>query len=384
MNDFDYDCYQKKVTARSAKNKVRPKKGCTLPSDYLTEAEKKKLNGEVEIMNQDSLKRPIKYRYFKMLSKEQQEGYLNWLFEVYDVTLKDIGKMMEVKGNTLTKYCNSRNLDILKRPGHITPKKKIDAWNEFCGIDISEIAEEGLDLEAFAPIDYETFKKLKKSVQESYLTRLVQKFAVTKADIAKMMGAVPVTFRLYISTHELDIQVSKPKKTKDKKAAWHKFCGIDTIKQENSEPVIDIVPEEIAKSPLTEVFFPDGVEAAVKKAIEECKLLEEAKSKKKEQLNAAVKNLVSDQAEEDVTGIKTERDPVMDILPEKSPREKTLVNYEYHMEFRNLRRWGELFEVLRSMPLPEDGVVHIEVSSRKPEEKANPIGFTSPPKTTEV
>ena len=346
MNDFDYDCYQKKVTARSAKNKVRPKKGCTLPSDYLTEAEKKKLNGEVEIMNQDSLKRPIKYRYFKMLSKEQQEGYLNWLFEVYDVTLKDIGKMMEVKGNTLTKYCNSRNLDILKRPGHIIPKKKIDAWNTFCGIDISEIAEEGLDLEVFAPIDYETFKKLKKSVQESYLTRLVQEFAVTKADIAKMMGAVPVTFRLYISTHELDIQVSKPKKTKDKKAAWLEFCGVQETeaKDEAAEPELDI---------------PEATEAKLIERTDDCR-------------------------EESPVEDAEKEDHVMDILPEKSPREKTLVNYEYHMEFRNLRRWGELFEVLRSMPLPEDGVVHIEVSSRKPEEKANPIGFASPPKTTEV
>lgn len=344
-------------------------------------------------MNPDSLKRPIKYGYFKMLNKEQQEGYLNWLFEVYDATLKDIGKMMEVKGDTLTKYCNSRNLDILARRGHghVMEKSKVKAWQAFCGMDISETPKvvektvSEVDVAAIGPVSYDSFKTMTREIQEKYLTYLITVYEATYADISRMMGVSPVTFRAMKNDNHLD--TPKPlhhQMPGSKKAAWHKFCGIDTIKPENSEPVIDIVPEEIAESPLTKVFFPDGVEAAVKKAIEECKLLEEAKSEKKEQLNAAVKNLVSDQAEEDVTGIKTERDPVMDILPEKSPREKTLVNYEYHMEFRNLRRWGELFEVLRSMPLPEDGVVHIEVSSRKPEEKANPIGFASPPKTTEA
>ena len=49
MNDFDFDVLQKKRIARGAyhrKNGSKSKR-CTLPSDYLTAAEKRKLNGEV-------------------------------------------------------------------------------------------------------------------------------------------------------------------------------------------------------------------------------------------------------------------------------------------------------------------------------------------------
>ena len=355
MNDFDYDCYQKKVTARSAKNKVRPKKGCTLPSDYLTEAEKKKLNGEVEIMNPDSLKRPIKYGYFKMLNKEQQEGYLNWLFEVYDVTFTDIGKMMEVKSNTLIKYCNCRNLDILKRPvkGHVMTGDKLRAWQAFCGIDISETAQveeetvSEVDITAIGPVSYEYFKAaMTREIQEKYLTYLITVYEATYADISRMMGVSPITFRSLKNDNHLDIP--KPlhhQMPGSKKAAWRKFCGVqETAKEEAAEPDLDI---------------PEATEAKLVERTDDCR--EESPAE------AAVKEV-----------------PVMDILPEKSPRKKTLVNYEYHMEFQNLRRWGELFEVLRNMPLPEDGVVHIEVSSKKPEERAAVIGFAAPPKTTEV
>jgi len=343
MNDFDYDCYQKKVTARSAKNKVRPKKGCTLPSDYLTEAEKKKLNGEVEIMNPDSLKRPIKYGYFKMLNKEQQEGYLNWLFEVYDVAFTDIGKMMEVKSDTLIKYCNCRNLDILKRPvkGHVMTGDKLRAWQAFCGIDISETAQveeetvSEVDITAIGPVSYEYFKAaMTREIQEKYLTYLITVYEATYADISRMMGVSPITFRALKNDNHLDIP--KPlhhQMPGSKKAAWRKFCGVqetEPAKEEATEPDLDILEEE-------------PIEFDIK----------------------------------DKTPVEpdTNKTPVMDILPEKSPREKTLVNYEYHMEFRNLSCWGELFGVLMSMPLPEDGVVHIEVSSKKPEKKANQIGF---------
>ena len=356
MNDFDYDCYQKKVTARSAKNRVRPKKGCTLPSDYLTEAEKRKLNGEVEIMNPDSLKRPIKYGYFEMLNKEQQEGYLNWLFEVYDAAFTDIGKMMDVKGDTLMKYCNSRNLDILRRPknGHVMAKSKVKAWQAFCGMDISEtvqVAEETVskvDVTAIGPVSYEYFKAaMTREIQEKYLTYLITVYEATYADISRMMGVSPVTFRALKNDNHLD--TPKPlhhQMPGSKKAAWQEFCGVQKTeaKDEAVKPELDIPAEEPIEFDIEQTY--------------DC--------------------------EENPVEAASKEDPVMDILPEKSPREKTLVNYEYHMEFRNLRRWGELFEVLRSMPLPEDGVIRIEVASRKPEKKANPIGFASPPKTTEV
>ena len=146
MNDFEYDCYQKKMIARSASKRVGQRKGCTLPSDYLTEAEKQALNGEVEIMNPELCK-PIGYSYFKMLSKEQQERYLNWLIVTYQATQKDIAEMMGVSKGSLSVHIRKRNLDIPSRHGHSMPEVVKPEWHKFCisrfSADISECYEEG-------------------------------------------------------------------------------------------------------------------------------------------------------------------------------------------------------------------------------------------------
>ena len=46
MHDFDYDAMQKKRIARGASHMKRGSKSkkCTLPSDYLTAAQKRRLN----------------------------------------------------------------------------------------------------------------------------------------------------------------------------------------------------------------------------------------------------------------------------------------------------------------------------------------------------
>ena len=41
MKDFDYENMQKKITARSASKRKGNRRGCKLPSDYLTAAQKK-------------------------------------------------------------------------------------------------------------------------------------------------------------------------------------------------------------------------------------------------------------------------------------------------------------------------------------------------------
>lgn len=52
MNDFDYDIVQKKRVARGAFAHVNRKRGkCRLPSDYLTAAQKKEMNGAVKTYN---------------------------------------------------------------------------------------------------------------------------------------------------------------------------------------------------------------------------------------------------------------------------------------------------------------------------------------------
>lgn len=111
MNDFEYDCLQKKRIAQSARKKVHPKKGCSLPSDNLTPAQKKKLNGDVISVN---LNRPISYKYFKVLSEDMQTMYYNHLVDEFGVFQSDIAKMFGIGNNTLSMYLKKRGLSVRK------------------------------------------------------------------------------------------------------------------------------------------------------------------------------------------------------------------------------------------------------------------------------
>jgi hypothetical protein len=85
MNDFDYDSMQKKRIARGAyakKNGSKSKK-CTLPGDFLTNAEKAKLSTTVVDVN---LKKKMRVEDFTKLSPEIQKEYIEWLRDEFGAT----------------------------------------------------------------------------------------------------------------------------------------------------------------------------------------------------------------------------------------------------------------------------------------------------------
>ena len=74
MNDFDYDIVQKKRVARGAFAHVNRKRAkCRLPSDYLTAAQKKEMNGAVKTYN---ITRPMPLDEFKGMPDDLQREYL--------------------------------------------------------------------------------------------------------------------------------------------------------------------------------------------------------------------------------------------------------------------------------------------------------------------
>lgn len=107
--DFNKENAQKKSIGRSDRNRVRKHKGCTLPSDHLTAAQKKKLNGEVITMN---LNKPVRYAEFKLWPKDIQEKYLNSLHERFGATRTDIARMFGIDPFTLKKFIDTKELDI--------------------------------------------------------------------------------------------------------------------------------------------------------------------------------------------------------------------------------------------------------------------------------
>lgn len=73
MNDFDYDIAQKKSVARGAFAHVNRKRGkCRLPSDYLTAAQKKEMNGAVKTYN---ITRPMPMDEFVQMPDDLKAEY---------------------------------------------------------------------------------------------------------------------------------------------------------------------------------------------------------------------------------------------------------------------------------------------------------------------
>lgn len=125
MNEFEYDAYLKKITARSASKRVGNRKGCKLPSDYLTPAQKKRLSGEVKVLN---LNQPITYEEFKGLDKSLQETYINQIIETYHVGLNTISLMMGAGKATLHTYVKTHGLSITKCKGGTISRENLQRF----------------------------------------------------------------------------------------------------------------------------------------------------------------------------------------------------------------------------------------------------------------
>ena len=92
MHDFDYDAMQKKRIARGASHMRRGSKSkkCTLPSDYLTAAQKRRLNGPVSTYKLDE---PMNWESFKAMPEDLQKKYILNLQETSQANDKMIAKL---------------------------------------------------------------------------------------------------------------------------------------------------------------------------------------------------------------------------------------------------------------------------------------------------
>ena len=139
MNDFDYDAMQKKRIARGYHNKVRPKRGCTLPSDYLTKKEKEKMNGEVHTY---SLQQPMSWEQFKVLPNDLKKEYLEYLKENFNASNYMVAEMLGVSKGFFSNYLAT--CSIQGRHGGSNPrpdaleKKAFKEWWSGETVDVNE------------------------------------------------------------------------------------------------------------------------------------------------------------------------------------------------------------------------------------------------------
>ena len=133
MHDFDYDAMQKKRIARGASHMKRGSKSkkCTLPSDYLTAAQKRRLNGPVSTYKLDE---PMSWESFKAMPEDLQKKYILGLQENYGANDEMIGKMFKKSDTVALRVRNTLNIKPLGKCKLNRNEKAIrDAkWEAFC------------------------------------------------------------------------------------------------------------------------------------------------------------------------------------------------------------------------------------------------------------
>lgn len=109
MNDFDFDVMTKKRIARGAAARKCGSKSrrCTLPSDYLTDAQKKARNGKMSTYN---LSKPMTYEQFKLMPRDLQREYLLKLRNDMHASSRVIAQMLGCSYETVRVVI--RNLGI--------------------------------------------------------------------------------------------------------------------------------------------------------------------------------------------------------------------------------------------------------------------------------
>jgi hypothetical protein len=110
VTDFEYDVMQKKRLSRGAYHKKNGSKSrrCTLPSDYLTAAQRKELNGDVKEYN---LSKPMSWEAFKAMPLDLQQDYVNRVQSRFGVGVTTMSRdLFGLSGTALRQYLKRAGL----------------------------------------------------------------------------------------------------------------------------------------------------------------------------------------------------------------------------------------------------------------------------------
>ena len=166
MHDFDYDVMQKKRIACGASHMKRGSKSkkCTLLSDYLTAAQKRRLNGPVSTYKLDE---PMNWESFKAMPEDLQKKYILNLQETYQANNDMLGKMFGVTGASVCKMRHALGVSAMGQSKMTRDEVAVrDAkWDAFCNgvvggkpkeMKKEEVEESHNEIEEFESFDDST------------------------------------------------------------------------------------------------------------------------------------------------------------------------------------------------------------------------------------
>lgn len=181
MSDEEYillqDNRKKKSAGRGAYHKKggSRSKGCRLPSDKLTAAQLKKLNGEeitVKVLQR------IPWPVFKKMPRDAQRIYITELHDKYEARQKDLAEMMGVNNGTLNAYVKKYFADL----NWSSVKSPSPEWNNFL-----QLTEEEPKKEITEPYEEEPPAKEEKQISLCVENGCVRMTGAAEAIFTKML-----------------------------------------------------------------------------------------------------------------------------------------------------------------------------------------------------
>lgn len=146
MTDFDFENREKKIIAGSAyrKKSGRNSRKCSLPSDLLTESQKRKQNGPVVSVK---LGKPMGWAEFRLLNDDLKLEYLNSLNPGWHPNLSMLAEMFGVSITPVSRETKRIGwAPDAEAPGRRSQQQKKDWWNFCHGEQAGEKTEEECEM----------------------------------------------------------------------------------------------------------------------------------------------------------------------------------------------------------------------------------------------
>lgn len=146
MNDFEFDCLQKKRLAQQEKYRKRGSKSkkCPMSTDHMTKKQWIERCGKIVTIKMDS---PVSWASFKELSKQTQEEYLKNLMEKYHINASSLAEMFHITPITVRRHIATQGLAVSFPVGHSMNAEDRRAWELFLSGDAVEQSENEVSLE---------------------------------------------------------------------------------------------------------------------------------------------------------------------------------------------------------------------------------------------
>lgn len=146
MNDFEFDCLQKKRLAQQAKYRKRGSKSkkCPMSTDHMTKKQWIERCGKIVTIKMDS---PVSWASFKELSKQTQEEYLKNLMGKYHINASSLAEMFHITPITVRRHIATQGLAVSFPVGHSMNAEDRRAWELFLSENTVEQSQTDVSVE---------------------------------------------------------------------------------------------------------------------------------------------------------------------------------------------------------------------------------------------